>query len=204
MSLGVDIDHIARALATRTPQVTDNSPGARAAVAIVLHEGIEGGPQVLIIERARRPGDPWSGDLAFPGGRLEPGDDGDQHTAERETLEEIGLDLGTARLLGRLDDRAARVLPLTVCAVVYAIDTIPAMELSNEVAEVFWIDLADIVASERHCEHQQYPAVDLLGPGHPLLWGVTYFFLCALLRDVGHELPVSVPVGRITEPGNRP
>ncbi|MDA0338116.1 MAG: CoA pyrophosphatase [bacterium] len=204
MSPGIDLDHVAGALAARTPQVADNSQAGRAAVAIVLRERIEGGLEVLIIERAHRPGDPWSGDLAFPGGRLEPGDDGDQHTAERETLEEVGLDLGTARLLGRLDDRAARVIPLTVCAFVYAVDTIPAMELSNEVAAVFWIDLADILATERHCEHQQYPAVDLLGPGHPLLWGVTYFFLGALLRDVGHELPMSVPGARITEPGGKP
>ena len=31
------------------------------------------------------------------------------------------------------------------------------------------------------------------GPGRPLLWGVTYFFLCEMLRDVGHQLPLSAP-----------
>ena len=170
----------------------------RAAVAIILHETAEDGVSVLIIERARHDGDPWSGDLAFPGGRLEPDED-DQAAAERETLEEVGVDLSGARLLGRLDDRPARILPLTVCAFVYAVDTIPDLVISDEVSEAFWIGVADLVDTDRHCDHlapvdaRRFPAIDLLGPGRPLLWGVTYFFLCEMLRDVGHQLPLSAP-----------
>jgi len=200
----LSINKLADSLSARTPQLVESGPTDRAAVAIILHEEVADDPRVLIIERARRARDPWSGDLAFPGGRLEPDDGGDRDAAERETREEIGLDLSNARLLGRLDDRAARILPLAVCAFVYAIDIVPALELSEEVSAAFWISLAVLVDTDRHCEHQQYPAVDVLGPGHPLLWGVTYLFLCALLRDVGHNLPLSVPGGRITESGYNP
>ncbi len=194
----VDIVAISRALTTRRLQSAGDGPMGRAAVAIILQETAEDGVSVLIIERARHDGDPWSGDLAFPGGRLEPGED-DQAAAERETLEEVGVDLSGARLLGRLDDRPARILPLTVCAFVYAVDTKPNLVISGEVSEAFWIGVADLVDTDRHCDHiapvdgGRFPAIDLLGPGRPLLWGVTYFFLCEMLRDVGHQLPLSAP-----------
>ncbi|KAJ2898123.1 hypothetical protein IWW38_001489, partial [Coemansia aciculifera] len=63
--------------------------------------------QLLLIQRAKYPGDPWSGHIGFPGGKREPTDASDQATAEREVLEELGIDLTSVRdfvHLGRLDD----------------------------------------------------------------------------------------------------
>lgn len=71
-----------------------------------------GALELLFIQRAKRPGDPWSGHIAFPGGRREDADEGDLGTAVRETKEELGLDLSDSnqfRLLGRLDDEAIPV-----------------------------------------------------------------------------------------------
>jgi 8-oxo-dGTP pyrophosphatase MutT (NUDIX family) len=80
-------------------------------------------PEVLLIERARREGDPWSGHMAFPGGRVEISDESVQRAAERETFEEVGIDLAGAELLGRLDDLegrdSGRTLPLVISAFVY-------------------------------------------------------------------------------------
>ena len=70
----------------------DNYLGPTAAVAAVLRFG-EKGPEVLFIERAVKEGDPWSGQMAFPGGRTELKDKSSLDTARRETLEEIGFDL---------------------------------------------------------------------------------------------------------------
>jgi len=79
-------------------------PGeAHASVAIVFREGPES-IEVLLIERAEREGDPWSGHMAFPGGRLEDHDDSSRSTARRETFEEVGIELASAEYLGRLDD----------------------------------------------------------------------------------------------------
>ena len=78
-------------------------PGRRARVAIALHEG-GGSLELLFIERASRDGDPWSGHMAFPGGRVDDTDLGPRAAAERETLEEVGLSLAGAELLGQLDD----------------------------------------------------------------------------------------------------
>src|SRR5215216_6649740 len=64
-----------------------------AAVALVLREGLEG-PELLVIKRSEAEHDHWSGHLALPGGRVEPEDESLLATAARETLEEVGLDLG--------------------------------------------------------------------------------------------------------------
>src|SRR5262249_57053733 len=80
-------------------------------------------PELLFIERARHPDDPWSGHMAFPGGRVDPGDSDPRAAAERETLEEVGLSLAGAEALGQLDDlegrHAGRRLPLVISAYVY-------------------------------------------------------------------------------------
>ena len=70
-----------------------------AAVAIALRDG-DDGLEALFIHRAVRVGDTWSGQIAFPGGRREPGDADLLATAIRETLEEIGVDLSGAERLG--------------------------------------------------------------------------------------------------------
>ncbi|MAR91748.1 MAG: CoA pyrophosphatase [Pseudomonadota bacterium] len=64
----------------------------QAAVAVIYRPGPQG-VELFFIQRAKRPGDPWSGDMAFPGGRKQTEDASLLHTAIRETWEETGLDL---------------------------------------------------------------------------------------------------------------
>ena len=65
--------------------------------------------ELLFIKRTAQEGDPWSGQIAFPGGRREAADADDVACAIRETWEEVGIDLtqeGDFQFLGRLGDRA--------------------------------------------------------------------------------------------------
>ncbi len=172
----------------------------RSAVAMLLGAS-EAGVEMLFIKRAPRTGDPWSGDLAFPGGRIEAFDNGPRAAAERETREEIGLDLESARYLGRLDDIAGAHLPVVVSCFVYGLVPPFTLNLSDEVAQTFWTPLATLRDQRRHGPALVHfngsaltrPAIDLLGPGHKVLWGITYRLVMAFLARLGGENPLLPP-----------
>src|ERR1700741_4973269 len=89
-----------------------------ASIALVLRLGSLGEPELLMIKRAEMEGDPWSGHIACPGGRMEPRDRDLEQTAIRETWEETGVDLERhGRILGTLDDirpRSPHLPPLVI------------------------------------------------------------------------------------------
>ena len=118
----------------------------RAAVAITLRLSEQGDPEILLIRRAERDGDPWSGQIALPGGRWSPNDESLTHTAFRETWEETGIDLSASGiLLGTLDELRPRtptlpqIIVSPVVAALSAADT--NLVLSDEVAEAFWVSI---------------------------------------------------------------
>src|SRR5262249_61528888 len=85
----------------RIPIERDRVP--QAAVSLILSEA-QGSAQALIIKRAERPGDHWSGHLALPGGRAQDEDADLIATAARETYEEVGIDLlEGGEFIGRLE-----------------------------------------------------------------------------------------------------
>ncbi|MBK6959862.1 MAG: NUDIX domain-containing protein [Gammaproteobacteria bacterium] len=81
-------------------------PRPQAAVAMILADG-EDDLEVCFIRRAERAGDPWSGQVAFPGGRAGRDDRNAHDVAERETWEEIGLSLAADHRIGPLPIREA-------------------------------------------------------------------------------------------------
>lgn len=189
-----DVARLAASLAAR-PGVDDvPRPGEpaprRAAVALVLRLGDAGEPELLFVKRAEYPGDPWSGHVAFPGGRQERDDASPWHTAVRETREEIGLDLERDGYpLGRLDELHPRAVSLPAIVVrphvVVAAPSAP-FALSREVAAAFWIPLARFAAADAHVISSvavrggtlRVPSV--LHDGHTI-WGMTYRILSDLL-----------------------
>src|ERR1039457_310446 len=154
-----------------------------AAVAMILRETMRGESlKLLFIQRAVYANDPWSGNIAFPGGKVEPGED-PQRTAVRETAEEIGLDLGRARFLGQMPEVRGAYLPVRVSSFVYWLaGPAPDLNLNEEVHDTFWADLDDLVTAEHHSisrvsfegEKVDAPAIQLAWPGSPVLWGLTY------------------------------
>lgn len=117
----------------------------RAAVALVLRPADADALDLLFIKRAEYPGDPWSGQIAFPGGRHEPQDVSLRETATRETWEETGLDLARDGVfLGVLDElwpRTPVLPPIVVRPYVAAVLPDAPLALSDEVAAAFWAPL---------------------------------------------------------------
>src|SRR6185369_10593940 len=144
-----DIARLARALA-QTPGVTvADEPNRRwAAIALTIRLGGAGEPELLMIKRADHEGDPWSGHIAVPGGRMDPDDADLAFTAMRETLEETGIDLEkSGQVLGTLDDLAPRtpyLPPITIRPFVVAASGRLDVTPSVEVASYFWVPLSAI------------------------------------------------------------
>jgi 8-oxo-dGTP pyrophosphatase MutT (NUDIX family) len=190
------LDEIRRSLAERQAVTLPLGGVRHAAVALVLRDA-EGGPEVLFIERATRSGDPWSGHMAFPGGRVDPGDAGGRAAAERETLEEVGISLAGAERLGRLDDKQgnpATAPKLVISAFVYCVED-PAPPVPNhEVREAFWFPLPDLLDDARHVDYEtpgelRFPGILVGKPMRHVVWGLTYSFLESFFSVVGRPLP---------------
>jgi 8-oxo-dGTP pyrophosphatase MutT (NUDIX family) len=193
------LQQIRAAFAGHAPNTVSPEGLRQAAVAMVLRQA-EPGPEVLFIERAEREGDPWSGHMAFPGGRFDPTDRDLRHAAVRETWEEVGLDLSGAEPLGRLDDlhgqRSAGVPSIMIAAFVYHLSGSPALKLNHEVQDVLWIPLPVLHDAARHVEHplasragRNMPGIEVGEPGRHIVWGLTYRFLEVFFEIVGRPLP---------------
>lgn len=126
----------------------------RSAVAMILREH-HGEAEILMIKRAEREGDPWSGHMAFPGGRMESEDRHGLDVARRETREEIGLDLDPASCFGRLSEIMAhaqiRRRPMVVSPYLFHLESDAEFTLNYEVDEVIWIPVS-FLANRRNRE----------------------------------------------------
>ncbi len=193
----LSLDEVCRRLAAGRPPEAGFCPhAARAAVALVLRPG-PGGAEMLFIERARKEGDPWSGHLAFPGGRLEPSDPDARAAAERETLEEVGLDLRGARFAGEVGAVCGDRLPVTVQCFAYAVAGGEPLRPNHEVAHAFWVPLGVLLDPRRHLTlcfrfsgaDAPEPAVRLAEPHRPVLWGITYRLVGQFFSRLGLRFP---------------
>jgi 8-oxo-dGTP pyrophosphatase MutT (NUDIX family) len=165
----------------------------RAAVAAVLRP-TAAGPEVLLIRRAERVGDPWSGHMALPGGHADATDADLLATALRETREEVGLDLAGHELLGALDEHAAhaqgRFTGLVIAPFVFALQSAAEPRANQEVAELLWAPIGPIARGEldavkevqRDGQLVRFPGFRV---GEHVVWGLTHRVLQSLLSNLG-------------------
>ena len=181
------LDRLRDRLAVHRPVVDDRGdPLIWAAVAVILAPDPDA---LLLIRRAERAGDPWSGHMALPGGRQEPTEPDLLTTAVRETAEEVGLTLGRRTLVGTLDDVVPRtpvLPPIAVRPYVFALSERPTLTLNPEVAGALWVPLDQLLNAETYDsvrldirgESRVFPAFRL---DDAVVWGMTERIISNLL-----------------------
>ena len=114
--------------------------------------------KVLLIKRAENPKDPWSGQIAMPGGRVEPGETCEQ-AAVREALEEVGKTPENLIFIGMFQ-------PLNRPVIVYAYmscsEQFEPKINQEEVSEAFWFSLDLVKGNENQIKFENH-----------VIWGMT-------------------------------
>lgn len=188
---GPSLHEVVTAVRGHDPDVDPLDEHFTAATALVLADAGDRSPDVLFIERVERPGDRWSGQMALPGGKRDPGDPDLEATARRETHEEVGVELPPA--IGRLDDLRGRAgMRGRVATFVHVLDDRPrTVPEPGEVAAIVWIPLAHLFDASNSVRHFH----GIMGPfagirhGPHTVWGLTLGTLGNLASLVGHDLP---------------
>jgi 8-oxo-dGTP pyrophosphatase MutT (NUDIX family) len=197
VDMGWSADHVRTVLARHAPKQIAH-PKSEAAVAAILRFRPEA--EVLFIRRSEHHGDPWSGHMAFPGGRREPADGSCLDTAIREAREEVGIDLAEhGELLGPLDDVTAmargRPLDLVIVPFVFVLHQPVTLARSDEVDEVLWAGIEPLATGAAATTRPylfegrtfELPAFRV---GPHLVWGLTYHMLTMLFALVrGEPMP---------------
>lgn len=171
------------AVVLRPPATSASSDGGWSQATVAASD-------VLLIRRAESERDPWSGQMALPGGRLDPTDVSLVAAAVRETLEETGVVLAPARdLIGRFPTvRPVSVHIPTVTIWPFVFATAPctqARAASAEVASAHWLSVASLTDPGAQGVHHwqgagergSFPCVRVDGC---VVWGLTYRILIRL------------------------
>lgn len=187
-------------------RLADHTPGRsllrrlqkRSAVAMILQVR-DGELHILMIKRAEREGDPWSGHMAFPGGRMDKADAHGYAVAVRETAEEVGLMLGEqAQCIGRLSELSARphrgMFGMVVSPFVFRLDHAVTFTPNHEVAQIVWVPL-EFLSDENNRQEMiwDYRGVRMPVPCYwyegYCIWGLSLMMLDELLDLVAGRTP---------------
>lgn len=163
-------------------------PPAAASAAVAIIHCPHPEESYLILRRAARPQDPWSGHFSFPGGRREEHDIDLLSTCIRETLEETGILLTRNYLQRRLGLEIAGHYvrkPVVVQPFLFSLPArLPLTLAADEIQAAVWL------AADRFRDLSQHLNVELvpgrLFPAYPIkdyyLWGFTYRLLRTILN----------------------
>jgi 8-oxo-dGTP pyrophosphatase MutT (NUDIX family) len=197
----IGIQKIQSVMLEHQPNILGSSSARRAAVALIVNASrSDQDPEIVFIERAHHVADPWSGQMAFPGGRCEPNDMHLAETARRETLEEIGIDLAMAQRLGRLDDlqgrHGGRSIEMLISCFVFGVNDIDQFVPNHEVADVVKLPISTLLDPENRTEvpwpvqmGKVFPGIRI-DDGERIIWGLTHRFLLQFFRILGQSPPL--------------
>jgi 8-oxo-dGTP diphosphatase len=150
---------------------------ASAAVALLLRKNDQD-LQVLVVKRAEIDSDPWSGQIALPGGKRDPKDQSLTETIVRETREETNIDLHEhSRFFGTMAAQTSTPRPeMRILPFVIFLEQNPSIKLGAELQDFAWISLYGLNQHKGSVRFsfRQFPAYLI---GDMIIWGLTYRIL---------------------------
>lgn len=182
------------------PETRSEASLMQAAIAIILREGRKG-TEFLLMQRALHEGDPWSGQMAFPGGKLEASDVTKKATAIRETKEEVGIQLTKQDYIGQLDDlygmKANNKYNVHVSCFVFKVDRPISLQGNHEVADLVWLPMS-YLRDPSHAYNFYHPKQpDLKMPAvlinegkEQILWGLSLRIMRSLYQLIDEPMPI--------------
>jgi 8-oxo-dGTP pyrophosphatase MutT (NUDIX family) len=154
---------------------------AKAAVAVIFKE-TDRGMELLLVKRAEVLGDPWSGDMAFPGGKRIPIDQDMLQTVVREVKEETNISLNTNVFLGSMDIVFSIVRPeYDILPMVFLQTTEPQIKINEELTSFLWVSFDDLEDSRSRAIVKNLD-VPVFNVGREMVWGLTYRIIDKILE----------------------
>ncbi len=152
----------------------------KAAVAVVLRELNE--LEILLVKRKERPQDPWSGQVALPGG-LRKKSESFLQTAIRETKEETGISLSSKEVIGSLEPTCPKNDPeMEVVPFVFFLSKDVQFKPGYEIEFCKWISLQRLMSNRVKIELSDGRRVPACTFEDLIVWGMTYRILLDLLE----------------------
>lgn len=196
----LDNSHLQR-LRDYQPKLRDELSLMKAAVAMIFRD-TDRGTEVLLMQRAFHPKDPWSGQMAFPGGKIDPVDNASSKAAAvREAFEEVGAELGDDDYIGQLDDlyglKVNKVFSVHIACYVFKPQRTLNLIPNEEVADMVWLPLAHLAdpINAHDFVHPSepslaMPAVMINADKEQILWGLSLRMLSNLHQALGGTMDV--------------
>lgn len=160
---------------------TSGGENANAAVAILFRR-VDGELELLLVKRAEVFGDPWSGDIAFPGGKRAPQDRDIMHTVVREVREETNIDLETNTFLGKMGFFFSTVRSeYSILPLVFLQNMEPDIRINEELTSVLWTPFNKLERSRGRTKIKNLE-VSVFHVNEEVVWGLTYRIIENLLK----------------------
>ncbi len=152
----------------------------RAAVAILLRDC--GEIEILLVKRRERPQDPWSGQIALPGG-MQKENEHLLQTAIRETEEETGISLSYEEVIGTLESTNPSNKPeIEVIPFIFFISKKKEPKPGNEIEFCRWVPIEKLLTNKVESKLSDGKRVPAFSFENIVVWGMTYRILLDLLK----------------------
>src|SRR5438445_7148361 len=183
-----DLSPSLRHLTVKLASIDRSRDGDRveAVVAILLWDEPGRGLQTLLVQRAEREGDPWSGQIGLPGGRVKQGAETPRTALHREVDEEVGIKLEEVGVeLGSLSvGHPMRRIEMRVQPWVFGLSVKPKVSIGSEIASSFWVNLTELPSTMKMSEvtiRNEPRSVQSFVVEGKIVWGFTYRVLTELI-----------------------